>query len=85
LDENKIQRWEVKKLLRFILFSASLSLCQNGPRPRQLVFMIKASVKRKDEYGALWDWTGQLTPAMLGGKPVTVALLAIKNPIWSSL
>jgi hypothetical protein len=51
LDEYKIQRWELKKLLRFILLSATLLLCQ-GPRPRPLVFLIKTSVKRKDEYRA---------------------------------
>jgi hypothetical protein len=51
LDENKIQRWEMK-LPRFTLFSATLSFCQKGSRPRSLVFMIKISVKRKHDYGA---------------------------------
>ena len=52
LDENKIHRWQVKKLLWFILISATLSLFQKGLRPHPLVFMIKTIVKRKDEYGA---------------------------------
>ena len=52
LDEIKIEHLEMKKLLRFKFFSAKLPYYQKGPRPRPLVFMIKTSVNRKDEYGA---------------------------------
>jgi hypothetical protein len=52
LDEIKIEHLEMKKLLRLKFFSAKLPYYQKGPRPRALVFMIKTSVNRKDEYGA---------------------------------